>query len=314
MEYFQILSSCNSDIGNCCSNPGVAYLLDNLRSIFNLIQLIVPILLIIFASVKFLSLVMNPEKKDGMKQVKNSFLAAVIVFFIPVLVDAVLTIMPETFSVTACWNQAKVTAEASRHLNFNYYSLKDVKKSSIIIDPNKYEQSNPEEESNNSSNSSSNISAGSAQGVIDGAKKVHTVYEQNSWAYYDSLSELRWSDINYSTNNPSKKTCCATFVGSALYIGGVFSESEINQYNYNHVDGISSLCSAHGWTKITDYSQLAAGDIVIMSEYGGSAPGHVQIYAGNGTWYNAGSTEAIQRENPYASDASGRFLYAYRKP
>ena len=47
---------------------------------------------------------------------------------------------------------------------------------------------------------------------------------------------------------------------------------------------------------------------------GGSAPGHVQIYAGNGTWYNAGSTTAIQRDNPSASDGSARFLWAGRKP
>ena len=47
---------------------------------------------------------------------------------------------------------------------------------------------------------------------------------------------------------------------------------------------------------------------------GGSAPGHVQIYAGNGTWYGAGNTSAIQRPNPYPSDASGRFLWAWRIP
>ena len=308
MGYFQILSSCNSDIGNCCSNPGIVYILDTLRKIFNLIQLVVPIILIIMGIIGMTQLMMNPEKKGGMKSIFNKVLAAVIVFFLPVIVDAVLTIMPETFNISACWNQAKVSAEASRNLDFNYYSLDDVKKTSIIVDPTEYEKSKPKEESE------TGVSGGSAQGVIDGAKKVHTVYEQNGWAYYNSLSELKWNDINYSTNNPSKKTCCATFVGSAFYVGGVFTESEINQYNYNHVDGISSLCSDHGWTKITDYSQLEAGDVVIMSEYGGTAPGHVQIYAGNGTWYNAGSTDAIQRENPYTSDASGRFLYAYRKP
>ena len=61
--------------------------------------------------------------------------------------------------------------------------------------------------------------------------------------------------------------------------------------------------------------RLQAGDIVIMSDsHGGHSPAHVQIYAGNGTWYNAGWTDSIQRENPYASDASARFLYAWRKP
>ena len=52
-------------------------------------------------------------------------------------------------------------------------------------------------------------------------------------------------DINYSTNNPAKVTCCATFVGSAFLVGGVFTESEINKFNYNSQYGISDLCEAH---------------------------------------------------------------------
>ncbi len=50
-----------------------------------------------------------------------------------------------------------------------------------------------------------------------------------------------------------------------------------------------------------------------MTSGGGSGIGHVQIYAGNGTWYNAGSTNAIQRDSPYSGDASSRFLWAWRK-
>ena len=156
---------------------------------------------------------------------------------------------------------------------------------------------------------------GDAKGILEGAAAVHAMYENNSWAYYTNLNQLRWNDIKYSTNNPSKMTCCATFVGSALYVGGVFSESVLNHYNYNSALGINQLCQENNWIKVTSYSQLVAGDIVIMSgSSGGSSIGHVQIYAGNGTWYNAGSTSAIQRKNPYASDGSSRFLWAWRKP
>ena len=41
--------------------------------------------------------------------------------------------------------------------------------------------------------------------------------------------------------------------------------------------------------------------------------GHVQIYAGDSKWYNAGGNASIRGEAPYTSDASGRFLYAMRK-
>ena len=69
------------------------------------------------------------------------------------------------------------------------------------------------------------------------------------------------------------------------------------------------------WIKITNYDDLQPGDIVFM-------PGHVQIYAGkdssgNSLWYNAGSDNAIQKENPYThgdSYSRSKFESARRKP
>ena len=226
------------------------------------------------------------------------------------IVDVILGLMPETFSVSACWEQAKTSAEANRKSEVQYAPLSEdeAERRIQIINKGKWEPSNKDEGGSGSGSLS-------AKGIIDGAKQVHQMYEQNGWFYYQNLGQLRWNDIKYSTYNPSKATCCATFVGSAFYVGNVFSEAELNKYNYNSQLGISELCEAHGWKKITSYSSLVEGDIVIMgNSSGGRSPAHVQIYAGNGTWYNAGSTEAIQRSNPYSSDASARFLYAWRKP
>ena len=317
MNYIQILS-CSSDLGNCCNDPGLIIILDTLRRITEVVQIVVPILLIVYAAVEFSKLVINPDQKDGLKHIKNLFTAAIVVFFIPIFVNVVLNMMPQTFNLSSCWKQARVSAEASRKLSFQYISpYKDKKTSSFLPDPGEYQKGDPKKQDPEGGGfgPGGSIAPGDAQGILDGAEKVHTMYEQNRWAYYSSLNQLRWGNINYSTNNPSRMTCCATFVGSAFYIGGVFPENVINKYNYNSQYGISDLCRDQGWIKITSYAQLAAGDIVIMSgPSGGSAPGHVQIYAGNGTWYNAGSTNAIQRANPYPSDASARFLWAWRKP
>ena len=275
------------------------------------------------ASIRFTQMSANPDRKNGLKSIRNMFLAAATVFFVPVFVNVVLNMLPQSFSISSCWQQAKTVAESTRSMKFTYVSPYDSgPKSSFFTDPGDYQKGTPKPTPSPSfspgtgtGDGTGSIAPGDASGILAGAEKVHTMYEQNKWAYYSDLSQLRWGNIQYSTNNPSKMTCCATFVGSAFYIGGVFTESEINKYNYNSQYGISELCQAHGWTKITSYSQLAAGDIVIMSgPSGGSSPGHVQIYAGNGTWYNAGSTNAIQRDNPYSSDASARFLWAWRKP
>lgn len=314
MRYFQILS-CSSELGNCCNSTSMAVLFNVIKRIVDLIQIIAPILLIVMATVNASKLVANPDEKNGTKKIINQFLAAAIIFFIPIVVDAILNIMPQTFSVSACWKQSKRSAEASRSLKPQYTPIDSSRKRTPIVS----NSDDYEEGGKNTTNSNSNINTvvpGAAKGILEGAEKVHTMYEQQGWSYYSSLDQLRWNDINYSTNNPSRSTCCATFVGSALFIGGVFSESEINKYNYNLPADISTLCQDHGWVKIIDYGQLAAGDIVLMTLPGdaGGGPGHTQIYAGNGNWYNAGSTQAIQMDNPYPGDASARFLYAWRKP
>ena len=72
----------------------------------------------------------------------------------------------------------------------------------------------------------------------------------------------------------------------------------------------------NGWVKITDYSELEPGDIVFMDTVGpndGSLE-HVQIYVGDGCWYNAGSNGSIHTVEPEYADASAQFVHARRQP
>lgn len=297
--YIQLLSC---ELGNCCKDSGIALILSSLGKIFDFIQIIVPIILIVMATIKFFQLMMNPELKGGMSSIKNMFIGAAIVFLIPLIVNVVLGVLPNSFTISVCWVEAKTIAEASRKLSFQYVSPFDEQdKKKIWTDSDDYEKGQPK------------AKLGDAKGILEGAEKVHKMYEDNNWFYYDSGNQLYWKNIEASTNNPYKATCCATFVGSALYVGGVFTEDEMNEYNYNSSTALSNMFEAHGWTKITSYNDLEAGDIVIMSgSNGGSSIEHIQIYAGDGTWYNAGSTKYIQMDSPYSGDASGRFLWAWR--
>ena len=52
-------------------------------------------------------------------------------------------------------------------------------------------------------------------------------------------------------------------------------------------------------------NDLQAGDICFN---GGK---HVQIYAGDGTWYNAGGNSSIRIDSPY-SDTFGSMTFALR--
>ena len=321
---------CNSSLGTCCNDYSIAIFIAIIKNAITVLQIIVPILLIAMSMVELFKMMTssNPEDKKGIKSLTNKFVAAAIVFFLPILANITISLVGEGVNtkgldVIKCYKESSSTVEVMNRTRTRYikketknkepvkvtFDEKDIAEGSDGVNPNDREPTYKKPTGGD------NLAPGDAQGILDGAKTVHTMYEQNGWYYYSSLDQLRWNDIKYSTNNPSKATCCATFVGSALYVGRVFTEEQLNQYNYNSQYGISELCEAHNWIKINSYSDLQAGDIVIMSgPEGGSSPGHVQIYAGNGTWYNAGSTNAIQRVNPYSSDASARFLWAWRKP
>lgn len=146
--------------------------------------------------------------------------------------------------------------------------------------------------------------------ILQAADKVHN--DEIKWEY--SLSELYWNDIEKSLNNPYERTCCATYVNCVIYTAGYATETEMNSFNYNSASATYSYFKSRGWQEISSYSDLQPGDIVFMSRSGVSGIGHVQIYAGDETWYNAGSTSAIQRASPYLDTtyARGRFVVALR--
>ena len=308
-----LIAACSKELSSCCHDPGIISLIAIIKNIMDIVQIVVPILLIVYLSIQLTRMVVNPEEKKGMSKIKNQILATILVFVVPVIVNAFMNIMPQTFQVSACWNVAGGKDEVIMSKSQEYKNVHKEKANKLFNDRSAYEKGEKRQD-NSSTGEAGGLAAGDAKGIIEGAEKVHKMYESQRWFYYSSLGQLKWNDIKYSTNNPSKATCCATFVGSAFLVGGVFPEGTINKYNYNSVDGINSLCKAHNWIKVSSYGSLKAGDIVIMTAPGSSGPGHVQIYAGNGTWYNAGSTNAVQRANPYSSNASGRFLWAWRIP
>ena len=117
---------------NCSSYlNNVFYIVKN---ILNIIMIIVPVLLIIFTAISFVKLVKNPEEKNGIKKIMNQFLAAGIVFFIPLLVNLVMGMLGNKTSLSSCWNDAKKGAEAKYYSNNNSYD-----KHSILLKPEDYE-------------------------------------------------------------------------------------------------------------------------------------------------------------------------------
>ena len=76
-----------------CNQKGVLSTIDIIRNILQIIRFIVPIGLIVMTSVDIFKKVINPDDKDGQKKILNRIIAGVIVFFVPLMIRFVLTIV-----------------------------------------------------------------------------------------------------------------------------------------------------------------------------------------------------------------------------
>jgi len=251
MNYFQILS-CNQVVGTCCTDYGIVAVLDITRKIFDLIQLFIPILLLIMATVNFIVLITNPDAKNGKKKIINQFLAAVIIFFIPTIMNGVLNMMPDNFKIAACWQHAKHNAEITRTNAVTFKTTAEREKTSILINPDDYEMGDKRENSSSTMN-------GSAKGIeiVEYAKKFQ------GGAY---LLKGKWDG-----EAPYKPTCCAGFISGVYRHFGIKIYKGSNGYWVPNIDANTS-----GYTVVTD-GNYKAGDLVIYSR-----DQHVGMLTGKG--------------------------------
>lgn len=108
MVFFQILKGCNTDLSSCCSDYGLAMFLHIFKTVMNVIQIIVPIILIVMCTIDFAKFVISPDdnNKAKSKGLLNKFLAVIIIFLMPVIVNVVLGTFLDSFEVSNCWDAA----------------------------------------------------------------------------------------------------------------------------------------------------------------------------------------------------------------
>ena len=122
---------------NECSSPALAGVLSVVKNLLNIIGIIVPILLIIMGSINLAKLMRNPDDKKGLPRIKNSFLAAIIVFFIPVLINVLMNAMGSNTSISECWNSANL------NISNTYYELNNKNKNQVYTNPDDYQKGVP---------------------------------------------------------------------------------------------------------------------------------------------------------------------------
>ncbi len=103
------------DLQSNCSDYGIALYLHIIKEILYIIHIIVPIVLMLMVAINLLQLMMDPDdqKKIKMSRFKNKIIAAVIVFFIPYIINLIIYLIsysglvPDDFVLTECYKDSE---------------------------------------------------------------------------------------------------------------------------------------------------------------------------------------------------------------
>lgn len=257
MELFQLLD-CNGDLGTCCSDYGLVGILNVTKAIFNVIQYVIPIILIVVATVQFVQLTINPELKDGFRKVLNKVIAAVIIFVLPILVDVLLGTTSTNFSVASCWQQASAISNESVFSSGNYLSTPD-EENSVWMDPVSFSSvANIGAEHANTGSSGGGSGSGSSSSSTSTRGKEIVAYAEQF------VGEAYEYGGYWDGEIPYTPTDCSGFVTAIFHHFGIDLPRGVNMFGYD-----TSLYDE------VDESEMQAGDVIMYD-------GHVGIYTGVG--------------------------------
>ena len=149
------------DISKTCTDVALASILSIVKKILNLVQILGPILLIISMAIIFAKMLANPEEKKYLNNLKNSIIALVLVFFVPILVNVVMKLLDDNINLSKCWNYNE---EIMNPTGVTYINVNDRESSSVIVNPGEYEGSKPKQGGNNNGNSNNSSTSSSNTG------------------------------------------------------------------------------------------------------------------------------------------------------
>ncbi len=95
-------------VADACDDYALANTLSLFQTAFTIICIVVPIILIISLALTIIGAVTNPDKKGILKTIIIKIAAALIIFFLPSIVNLVISWLPEDkFDIKDCWQKAQ---------------------------------------------------------------------------------------------------------------------------------------------------------------------------------------------------------------
>lgn len=290
------------DLNSACSDYAIASSLNFLYKVFKIVCVIVPIILILFASINMAKLMINPDDKKGVGGIFKKIIAAIIVFIIPNFITIIVDFYSigigsnANYSVIACFKNSKTSAKAIKKAAYKEGAgtEKGTGLSGMFGDLSglsKYQ----------SSSGNSGVAGVGAEKLINIAKKEIGNNESNK-------GYLKY--MNYYPEDPSLPWC-AIFVSWCADQAGFIQSGIIPKYE-SCSTGVSWFQSKNAFHIEGSGYTPQPGDIVFFGPGGGSHTGIVVSSDTNNVYTIEGNTSnaVAERTRPRATG----YVYGYGTP
>ena len=295
-----------------CSSVGLLNIVSIVKNILTVIQILVPILLIIFGVIGIVKLIMNPDEKNGKKKVINKFLSAAMVFFIPIILNALMYALGSSYDLSTCWSLSdnfSITNKAT------YMRIEDDRQTSpILVDPEEYEKGEPK------SSACGEKIAKLAVELAGTATPEHYIKSPDGKNYcaFNSSGDPRLA--RYNQVHDSRVSCNHAYASCTQAAATVIDAAADPEINWMSPSAqLYYLQHSSKWQEITLGPGQKWRDVLQPGDVGetmwDSTSGHSWIYVGNeavrekfpnstGNLYQAGYTSC---KNPHIDDG-GTFV------
>lgn len=273
------------EVINTCSSGDLLAFTQIAKKILNLIQIFGPLLLIISLIMTFIKLMGNPDDKKLKSKIKNSLIATVLLFFIPMLVNVTMGMVDNSYDLSACWNTP------DKEFGNPTYSdptgtNDDTGKKKFTQDPGGYEkgEKTPEPSSGNGNGNGSGNNNGDGS---DGG---------NGNGNYGTSGPIT-GDMQVHFINPSSRVDAIYIkVGNqSVYLDGGFKSDGRREIKYMDRIGVTKIDYYIGTHSHKDHIEAAPA---IISKYGIK-----NVFYGRETASGSGSTPATWYAiNKYAQE------------
>ncbi len=248
---------------NSCKDYGIVSVLAIIKRMLSLMQLVVPIVLIASCIWGLTRMLINPEDKKGLVNLRNKVAATLIFIFVPFLMNLVLSWTNSTFNVGGCFqaaNEYKAQLDATEE-----YDVKTEKgkRQKIQKDISEYKFKEPDE-SDDSNNNSTDDKSSSNKKVKGTAKGKEIV----SYALKIVGKPYVWGGGHGTHVNLEKIYESGGGVDCSGFTAGVYQH-----FGYMSVTGTTYTQEKVG--RAVPYSKAQAGDLILYE-------GHVAIFMGDG--------------------------------